>query len=166
MDAARKERTMNMNEFSDKEYTQLTALLEQTQTQILCYSELTRKQLEILESDDADALLKNLEERQTVINGINRLQQKASLLLQLYDHYKTLAAAHDRKVQRVDGLLDQARDALRAIQINDAKNLEKAKQNRDRYGAEVKRLSKSKKSIKLYNQTDFLSGPVFFDNKK
>jgi hypothetical protein len=156
-----------MKELTEKEYMVLTVILKETETQVRAYHSLTLEQAGILKTDDTGLLFDNLQKRQAVIDEINSLQEKAKPYLQLYDQIKQVNQAdkNNAKITEIEDLLGKIRDVLIDAQKIDDQNKQAAMAKKDLYGAEAKRLSKSRKSIRLYNGNELLSDPVFFDNK-
>ena len=155
-----------MKELTEEEFKDICAVLIETKAWVKTYQSLTRDQTAIINTDDTDLLIDNIRERQSVIDEINKLQEKVKPYLQRHDQVRYQAEKNDIKAATIENLLENLRAILADTQKVDKQNRKMAMIKQNLYGTKAKRVSISRKSIKLYNGNEFFSDPVFFDNKK
>lgn len=116
--------------------------------------ELTIKQKQSLDADDAEALKALLAERRGVIEKIEAARTAVAGALgggQL--------DAGEKSVE------DEAFSLLRQVRELDRENMTEVKRLMEKSSAEGKKMDLSRKGIGLYNQKDAMLSPNFFDRK-
>lgn len=157
-----------MKGFSDQDYKEIISLLTKIKTLIDQFYEQTCMQTDILSSDDIDSLEKNISERQTVIDEIDKHQTELDKLLKSYESnlMSIDTASEDPKIKEISLIRAQIKQRLYDTQQVSEKNAEMAKANKEKYLTESKRLKMSRKSIKLYNQDIYMNESLIYDKKK
>ncbi|NLO47900.1 MAG: hypothetical protein GX111_06235 [Clostridiales bacterium] len=160
------ERTVAMIKRTDETFKDICAALIETEARAKTYQSLTREQTGIIDTDDTDRLIENIRKRQSVIDEINKLQEKVKPYLQLHNQVKFQAEKNDIRTAEIENLLQSIRAILADTQKIDIQNRKAAMTKMNLYGSKARQVSISRKSIKRYNGDEFFSDPVFFDDRK
>ncbi len=115
---------------------------------------LTLLQTSILEKEDVEGFVSNLDMRQSVLERLTAVQDRIEAHAE---------ASRDDQVTRA--LDTEAGRIVAEIAEADAKNHDLAVAMRDRFGAEAKRMSQSRKSVSLYAAGETVTNTGYLDTK-
>jgi len=132
---------------------QETRLLKQLGDELELWKEmreLTEKQAQSLEADDADALDGSIESRQGLIEKINGLHQETDLLMQSYNSF--LKTKPGKKSAAVEEATEKLRIIITGcVELNE-KNIEAAKGLAKGYTEKIGKSSETRKGLGAYAQ--------------
>ena len=151
-----------MSSFPQDEQERLVELLGMVTELFGNIREQTKKQTELLESDNIDGFNLSLEARQETIEKIEGLHQEFNSLMQSYVSFSN--SADGGKIDAVDhanGLLDAI--VRECVELND-KNAETAKEKTEEYIKQIGEMSIRRKSLGKYAHT-VPNNPELFDKK-
>lgn len=131
----------------------MTLLREELALAKQCH-EITIKQKQNLDAEDAEALKALLTQRREVLEKLGASRSAVAEALR--------GGELDRNEQKIE---DETFGLLRQVQRLDEESVNAIKSLMEKYSAEGKNLDLSRKGIGLYNQKDAILSSSFFDRK-
>lgn len=126
---------------------------------------LSKKQEERIEQDDMENLLKVLDEREQVMQEIDKLDAAQDQLMKLLG-LKAAAGIDTRVLSGLKGLQDDIKDCLLSIEKLDKANQESAKNKLDEYKKQVLLSRQMQKGVNTYANPFSQEDGVYIDAKK
>lgn len=151
--------------FDEKSVSQLIAILSKKKDMVLSLLDITKKQDEIVGSNDLRSLNRCLNERQVIIGKLEALQKDLLALREEYTPYAWLLPRDNQSKLAVSGLEEEIDSMLREIQGLDQETASKVKEYSHTLQAELKRNNDNKMTISKYNFSDAVLQPEMFDKK-
>ena len=155
-----------MRMFSMQEADKLITLLGERKQLLSAYLALTNQQADILTAEDTDAFNENLDQRQKIIDKIEGLHQEIVPLMQAYTSSVGDSKQPSSYATKINEIESQTQAMLADVRTVDRRALEKAKEKAAFFGAEIKRVNLSRKSIGKYQNNAGMPTSGIFDQKQ
>ena len=155
-----------MRMFSMQEADKLITLLGERKQLLSAYLALTNQQADILTAEDTDAFNENLDQRQKIIDKIEGLHQEIVPLMQAYTSSVGDSKQPSSYAAKINEIESQTQAMLADVRTVDRRVLEKAKEKAAFFGAEIKRVNLSRKSIGKYQNNAGMPTSGIFDQKQ
>jgi len=151
-----------VNDYSQGKGTRLLDLLEQEIELFRQIHELTQKQSQLLEQDEASAFNSSLDSRLELIEKINGLHQELDVLMQSYMSFA--GSGIESQADAVEKAIAHRRGIIAACAELNKKNTALAKEKAEDYIKRIGKLRLKRKSIELYTP-DIPDNAELFDRK-
>lgn len=134
--------------------------------------DLTKKQSEVITEETTDQLLKIIEDKQRLIESIDKLDEEFNIYLERLKFELKVKNLDELKGSTIPGLIEFKQciglimKVMNEIDELDKKNNIKAKELLNNLGQEIKKLNQGKMVNQLYTPKSYQASSYYIDKKK